>query len=379
MALRDGAADAWDEAEGLPAEPATRRETSPIAAALARMARERGEAPGLLRELLALPEDAERREKVRRDPRFQTLGLCELVVQRGLDDGFADPRRALATAELGIELAGQLDPAYYGKVVVHDLLARAWGYLGNARRVNSDLQGAQEALTRANALLLLGSCDPLGQALILEFQTSLLATRGQYEEALPLQERALAIYEELHEPHYRGRSLIKHGILLGDLARYAEAVAATEQALTLIEPSSEPRLLLMGRHNLLIYLSESGRSAEALERLESMRRDYLEFPDAWTLLRFDWLHAKLLAQLGRQEEAAGLLERVRQGLVNSGHLSDAAWAALDLALLLLELDRPAEAAAAEMTFAVFAAVDARPPALAAALVRARAQALQDGG
>jgi tetratricopeptide (TPR) repeat protein len=354
-------------------QPAAPREVSVLEMALARIAGERREAAGLLDELLANPV-AERRHRVRDDHRYQTLGLCELVVQRGLEEGFGVPRRALDMAELGIEVACHLDPAYYGEAIINDLLARAWAYLGNARRVNSDLTGAEQALTRAEALLHLGSGDPLEEARVLDFQASLLSDRGHEEEALACQERVVEICRELNEPHRIGRALIKQGLMLGHLDRFDEAVEMTEQALTLIEPGWEPRLQLMARHNLIGFLGLSGRGAEALERLEHLRCEYAAFPDAWTLLRFDWLRAILLADGGRREEGAALLERVRQGFLENDRPLDAAWADLYLTLLLLELGRPAEAAAtAQAAYTVFMACGAVRPTLAAALLRARAR------
>ncbi len=347
-------------------------EVSALETALSRIAAERREAPLRLAELLGLPA-AERRQRLQNDPRCRTLGLCELVVQRGLEQGFGDPRQARETAELGIEIASRLDPAYYGDSIVHDLLARAWAYLGNARRVSSDLVGAEQALERAAALLPFGSGDPLEEARLLDFQTSLFHHRGRSEEALVLQGRVLAICEELNDPHRTGRALIKQGFLLGDLERYAEAVAATERALALVEPTWEPRLLLMARHNLLWFLNESGHGAEALAGLERLRQDYLEFPDPWTLLRFDWLHAQILARLDHRDEAAALLAQVHRGFLDTDRLLDAAWAALELALLLLELGRPAEAeGVARAAMAVFVAGEARLPALAARLLHTRA-------
>lgn len=354
-------------------QPAAPQEISVLEMALARIAGERRDADRLLAVLLDHPA-GERRHRVREEPRFQTLGLCELVVHRGLEEGFGVPRRALDMAELGIEVACHLDPAYYGEAIINDLLARAWAYLGNARRVNSDLAGAEQALTRAEALLPLGSGDPLEEARVLDFQASLLSDRGHHEEALACQERVVAICRELHEPHRIGRALIKKGLMLGYLERFDEAIVMTEQALTLIEPSFEPRLQLMARHNLIGFLGLSGRGAEALDRLERLRRESVAFPDSWTLLRFDWLHATLLADSGRREEGAALLERVRQGFLENDRPLDAAWAALYLALLLLDLRRPSEAAAAaQAAFTVFVACGAVRLALAAALLGARAR------
>ncbi|HEV7504202.1 MAG TPA: tetratricopeptide repeat protein [Thermoanaerobaculia bacterium] len=344
---------------------------------LAEVREERREAPPLVAELLghAAPQ---RRLLVCQTGRFQTLAVCEMLIDACFEAGFRDAGEAVELAELSLLLTCQLDAGYYGASVVMDLRARAWAYLGNARRIAFDLAGAEEALLEAERQAEGGSADPLEEARIIDLRASLLGDQGRFEQAAELLDAAIDIYDDLREPHRKGRALISQGVLLGLAGGPEEAIRQLRKGLSLVDWEREPRLVLMARHNLAWFLNDSGRSEEALQQLERFLHTYGEFPDAWTELRLAWLSGRIASRLGYAAEAERTLDEARQRFLAEGHGYDASLVTLDLAELYLRQGRSAEVRelAASM-ISVFLSQDVHRQAAAALAVFQRAAELDE--
>jgi len=359
-------------AEAPPAAPAERMDGAwprvdleRLKAQLSLVQRDREGAPARVEELLALPP-RERQAALRSDSRYAKPAVCDRLVEASFQAGFDDPARAVALAELAIELADRVDPAAYGRALALDVKARAWAYLGNARRLGSDLRGAQEALDLAQSLSNDGSGDPLEQARILDLKASLAADRGRFEEATDLLDMVIDIYGEIREPHRLGRALLGKGVVVGHQGDPATAASLIRRSLPLLDRESEPRLLLWASHNLAWFIDEAGRPEEAAAELESFAHLYDEFPDAAAHTRRLWLAGRIAAGLGRAEEAEAALREVQRRFAAEGDAYDAAVVTMDLAALLLELGRNREVAAlAAETFPVLVAQEVHHHALAA--------------
>jgi tetratricopeptide (TPR) repeat protein len=259
---------------------------------------------------------------------------------------------------------------------VEDLQARAWAYLGNARRIAFDLEGAEAALARAERLVEEGSADPLEEARILDLRASLLSDQGRFEQAAELLEVVIDIYGDLGETHRKGRAMISKGVFLGYSGWPEEAIRQIRKGLGLVDWDREPRLVLMARHNLTWFLNDSGRAEEALRQLARFRHTYDEFSDAWTLLRLAWLDGRIAGGLGRLDQAEKVLRDVRRRFLAAGHGYDAALVTLDLAHLHLERGRAAEVRLlAEELLDLFLAHDIHRQALAALAVFQQAVAM----
>jgi len=314
---------------------------STLESRLALAAAEREEAPALVAELLGRPP-AEQSVVLRLDRRLQTLAVCELLIERSFEAGFRDCARAIELAGLGLLLAGLLDGERYGRSVVQDLEARAWAYLGNARRLAFDLAGAEEALARAERLAEKGSADPLEEARILDLRASLLSDQGRFEQAAELLDVVIDIYDDLREPHRKGRAMISRGLVLGYAGWPEEAIRQIRKGLGLVDWEREPRLVLGARHNLAWFLNDCGRPEEARRQLQRFRHSYRAFPDAWTALRLAWLDGRIAVRLGRRDLAETTLGEVQRGFLAAGYGYEASLVALDLAHLYLEEGRNAE-------------------------------------
>jgi len=178
--------------------------------------RERADAPALTAELLSLPT-ASRMERLLRDPRFHTWGLCELLLRRSVDT--PEPAAADELALLALAGAEQLDPERHPGPVVGDLKARIWAAAGEARRRQGDLAGAEEALRAAAAGLAQGTGDLLVEARLLEFEATVRRTQGRMREAAALLKQAASRYRQIGETQHLERALADREAVLREEGR----------------------------------------------------------------------------------------------------------------------------------------------------------------
>jgi tetratricopeptide (TPR) repeat protein len=235
------------------------------------IAAERDAAPQLLVELLAHPV-REQVSLVRGSRRFQTLSLCSLLIEASFETTFHDPAEAIATAEIGVLAADQLDSCIYGSALVHDMRARAWAFLGNARRAAADLAGAERAIAFAESLAEDGSADPLEEAQLLDLKANLLCDLGRFQDATRLIETVIDIYQELDDQHGKGRALIAKGVFLGYSGWPQQAVQLISEGLALVDDDLDPRVVPMARHHLACFLHGSGRCGGDLDPLDAALR-----------------------------------------------------------------------------------------------------------
>jgi hypothetical protein len=99
-----------------------------------------------LRDLLREPEHR-RRALIRKEERYRSIQLCELLEARCRQAWFQDPEAAVEYAKLAVLIADRLDPEHYGSKQVRNVKALAWMHLGNAFRIVSELNEANDAST----------------------------------------------------------------------------------------------------------------------------------------------------------------------------------------------------------------------------------------
>lgn len=326
---------------------------------------ERAGAPRLLTELLRRPA-AERMPLVRTCRRFRTLPLCDLLLDKSFDTAYRDGAEAVALAELGILVADHLDGDYYGSAVIHDMKARGWAFLGNARRIRSDFAGAEQALAFAESLAEDGSADPLEEARLLDLKALLLTDQGWFEEAAELLGTVIDIYDEIKDLHRKGRALISRGIYLGYSGWPQQAIELIPEGLALLDREQEPRLALTARHSLAWFLNDCGHCDRAQRLLDGVRQSYELFGDAGAELRLEWLQARIARRAGRGDEAEQRLRSLLPQFVERGLGYEASIAMLDLAALYLEQGKPSEIRGlADDMLPVFLAQDIHRHAVAA--------------
>ncbi len=296
----------------------------------ARLTRERAEAGIVLRELLALPAD-ERPRLVHDDPRFHNWGLFELLVERARKEIFEEPRSAEADLEVAVAIAGHLDRRRYGQGSVEAAQARAFAWLGNARRVLFDFRRAEEAFDLADAHLQRSWLDPLDEALLLELRALLRRGQRRFAEALFMLDEAIVLYREINESHLQGRALITKGMVLQYSGEIDAAAACLRQGLFLVDPAEDPRLVVVAHSNLILGLVDGGRYAEAGSLIETVRPLWEQLGTAPDLLRLRWIEGRVANGLARLREAEAAFLEVRAAFLTGEAAYDAALVSLDLA------------------------------------------------
>ena len=328
------------------------------------LAKERAAAPSLFVELVRQP--VEQRSPLLSSSRFHTWGLFELLIERSLEAGINCPARGEELGLLALSLSAHLDAAFYGETLIEDLRARSWAYVGNARRLRSDFQAADEAFLVAYEHLHRGTQDPLERAILLDLEASLRRGQRQFEQAFKLLQRAVAIFLQSGQRHRAGRSLVNLSTTYHYAGEPEKGIPILFQAIELIDPEQEPRLQLCALHNLITELTVAGRFLEAQKLYRDTRPLYRSFPDACSQNRRKWVKGKISQGLGQAELAESLFLAARDGFIREDIPYDAALVSLDLAALYAQQRRMADLKrfASEM-LPIFSSLDIHREALAA--------------
>lgn len=214
-----------------------------------------------------------------------------------------------------------------------------WGYLGNARRVANDLDGADEALAQARTLWRAGS-SWFPEWRLLSLEASLRRAQHRFTEALVRLEEARA--SSAGDALAAGQILLKKEHVLFQMGDVEGALAALEEAAPLLEGTDNPRQLAVLCSNRVDNLARLDRFEEAARLLPEVQRLAAEQANGLDQTRIAWVTAKVKAGTGKKEEAMADLERVRDAFAADELPYDAALADLDLAVLRLQAGRTAE-------------------------------------
>lgn len=301
---------------------------------------DRRRAPELLAELMKLPP-RRWRHRVARDPRCHCFGLAELLVAESRRCWSEDNDRAELLGQLAIEVLERLGERRTGdeRALLQDLRADAWGAIAVARRVASDLRGADAAIARACDHLRRGTGEPLVRARLLTQTASIRTSQRRFDEAERLLARVIAIYRRVGDAHLEGRALISLANAQSYRGDAETAIATLAQALPRIDAARDPRLLQAAKHNLMSGLIEVGRPREALALLPAVRALTRRSGKRLDAVRLEWLEGQLAAELGREREAEEKLRSARAKFIAEKIGYDAALVSLDLAALHLAAGR----------------------------------------
>lgn len=330
--------------------------------------REHASLPELLQRLQGLTP-AERMARVRTDRELQTCPLCQLLIERSHDLVHADMPRAEELAELAVAVSQELDARRYGAGLVNDFKARAWACLGEILRDQADLRAADGALAVAESLLAIGTGDVFEEARLFETKALLRRDQRRIDEAHGLLDEVIAVYRQYRDFHLVGRAFVQKGSVHGAAGELEPAVRWLRKGLGLLDPTRARRLELSARHNLMLYLHESGRDQEAWFLLKASRLEFLEHGGELLNLRLRWLEGKIQQALGQLREAEQALNEARAGFLRQGAGFGAALVCLDLAGLYAARSRTEEMRRlAEEMLPIFRSRDIHREAIAALIV-----------
>lgn len=316
--------------DGLFSEQSLHQTVTAAREALNRSKLERAASPALVKMIEGLPS-ARARLLIDNDPRFRSWGLVEELMARADAAVFeARPRRAIHLARLATTTASRAGLGPYGEALSNDLRARSWVCLGNAYRYGSRFRAAAGALSRAQKLLRLGTGDPLEEGHLLSMRASLAASTGDYDRSLRFLSRAEEIYSELGEDRLLAKALVQRANAVGPRDPH-EGTALCLRAEWMLDEKDDPKLLLMARHNRILFFIDEGKADQAQSLLERSLHLYHECHDDWTLLHLGWIEGRVAAMRSDHEEAESCFEVLLAELLDRGHRLDSALCALELA------------------------------------------------
>jgi tetratricopeptide (TPR) repeat protein len=302
---------------------------------------QRSSVPMLVSELLQVSA-SQRKLLVRNSCRYRAWPLAEELLARSEAGWADDPAESEALAAVALEICDHLPGEGFRARLLNDLKAEAWSYIGNCRRILSDLRGAQRAFKEAESFLARGSQDPMERARIQDLRASLLGAQRDFDGAVSLLSEAISQYRQVRDSHREGRALVNQAKLLSTRGRPEEAIPILNRAAGLVDEDREPRLKLALRNNLLYILTDVGRLEEAFQLIPEIRELARKHASRHDRLRVLWTEGRLRQRLGQEKLAEEALSQVREGFIAAGVGYDVAQVSLDLASLYLEAGRTAD-------------------------------------
>lgn len=297
-----------------------------------RHAEERKEAARLYRELAPLPLLRQEALVLER-AELQTWAMVERLCEESEKAASDEPKRALVLANLALRCA-------QSRGIPRGLRPRlegfAWAFLANARRVASDLPAAQEAFALAwtswRKGKKAGAAVPLGTWRLYDLEASLRREQFNLRQALLVVGKAL----KCAPATAHGKLLLKKAAIYIVMDRPHSAILALREAESFVSRAQEPALYFALQFNLGVVLELAGHIDRAKALLPELRTTATALRSEVGLVRVAWLQARIQARMGESAQAILGLEQVLREFAHWKLAHDAAQAALELAVLLLQ-------------------------------------------
>ncbi len=290
-----------------------------------------------------------------------SYGMVELLVEESHQQASIDRDLAHRFAEAALQMAQRLpvrlpddrtlvgpdDEEPLDPPVKAEMLALAHGVLGNAFRKHYRFQEAAAAFDAAHAYLEeaeAGSCLLHGHARVLSLQGSLLMDTRRFSEAIQVLEAAseAAAADEKAPVALRAEIAINQSLVLGLAGQDMEAIRPIRNLLTNRHENLPPHLQLYLRHRMAEQFVYAGEPASARELLAEVRKLSKKAGRGLDALRVDWLEGRIGLAEGHHEQALEIFQALQQSFLEEAAFHEAALLSLEIAGVLLALDRPVE-------------------------------------
>lgn len=303
-----------------------------------RLVQERKEVPELSRRFQELIPDNQL-AAVATCPEYCTWAFCEWLLDTSLEQRFNDAAQTFHFAELGISVALHLNPQLYGQQHVADLQGRAWAYLSNALRLQSDYERAAEVFREAEEALAKGTKDPLVIAHIRYVQAFLPLAQGQWQHAIELFEEVIRLYETAGDERAAAAVMPDIALAYGFSGNREMAISVLRRSLSALEAEQEETRVLYAKQNLAGFLQEQGELREAASLLREIYPRFVELADHLNIARTRWIEGRVLLSMNQLIAAEDAFLEAQRTFVDQNIAFDAAQVSLDLATIYARQER----------------------------------------
>ncbi len=262
---------------------------------------------------------------------FNSPALFELLLEKSRTEGRKERERGVEVAELALASVTGCGR----QSAQTDLVARAWTWIANARRIALDFSGAEQAFVQAKKALAMPREWPnhLAQAELPTYEAALFVWQRRCDEALESSSRAIELCREHGLEELQIQALLVRGMAFDVAGQLKGVLQDTLAATRLIDAKVSPYLAVSARSGLIFHLIEDGQLQEAEDNLRQAYQLAAGLGSDRISFHLDWLHALLLLSRGALSKAEDLLLAARAGLRREGEIYGATMVGLDLALL----------------------------------------------
>jgi len=254
-------------------------------------------------------------EKVSSVAAVQKKEVFEEIVQEAKHLGPIDPFAAEHLAMSAHLLVDRLPASEFPGRVKEGLRLSAMTVVANSRRLASNWTGALSAISEAQRCQARGQPSTTERAYLLSIHASLLCDLGQLDESISLVIQAAGLYQSIGDPKGVAAMKVQASDALYGAGKADEAIKMAEDALALLSSDSEAvRLKLLARSIIIESMVALGRPTAARRRYEATKHLYHEVGGRLTLLRGEYLEAKLLDALGHARESEKLFRKAIDGV-----------------------------------------------------------------
>jgi len=244
---------------------------------------------------------------------------------------------------LAVQVAPKLGARRFGAQKLMDFQCRALTELGNAYRVADQLDAAFSTFCHANTVYEQGTQDKSLLIRLLDFQASLAADQRHFGLACTVLSMLQKHHMTAGNDHQAGRALISRALYTGYSGRPEEAVGLLREALSLVDEAEDPDLAFAAAHNQVTFSVDCGRLDEAKKFLFLNRRRLEIVGGRVNRIKTSWEEGRIEAGCCRYSRAETILRKVQTDLSEVGLFFQASLVSLELAAVLMKLNRRQEA------------------------------------